>query len=84
MSHTKQLSANLGLWPDFVRELVKRYVENDSLNLRHVIKMDRGKDFMYMAQISLLILHQRDKNFTPNSTHLTKFLKEVSDAYARL
>jgi hypothetical protein len=75
LTPAEKLSANLGSWPDFLRELVKRYIENDEMNLRHVIKMDRGKDFMYMGMITLLILHHKEKNFTPNSHTLAKFLK---------
>jgi hypothetical protein len=73
-----QASANLGVWPDFFRELNKRFIENDKMNLRHVIKMDRGKDFMYMGMISLLIVHSNDKNYLPRSDVLSKFLN-VSD-----
>jgi hypothetical protein len=76
-----QLSANLGEWPDFFRELNKRFIENDAMNLRHIIKMDRGKDFMYMGMICLLIIHSKEKNFLPLSGVLSSWLKVGSKVF---
>ena len=45
------------------------------MSLRHVIKMDRGKDFMYMGMICLLILNSEERNFVPSSLVLTRFLQ---------
>ncbi|UZJ56423.1 hypothetical protein CBS101457_005743 [Exobasidium rhododendri] len=78
LTPAEKVSANLGPWPDFFRELNKRFVENDKMNLRHVIKMARGKDFMYLGMISLLILHSKDRSFVPHSKVMTSFLNVSS------
>lgn len=74
-SNPLQISANLGAWPDFIRQLVKRFVENEDFNVRHILVTDRGRDFMYMTMITLLILNCGNKNYLPSTNAVGKFLK---------
>lgn len=56
---TEKLAAHLGPWPEWLRELVKRFIDDDNASLKRIVKTDRGKDWQYITQMTLLIYHYK-------------------------
>jgi hypothetical protein len=48
----------------------------------HVIKLDRGKDFLFLGYICLLYLNMGERNYAPTA-HKLKLLYQVSAAMTR-
>ncbi|SNX86811.1 uncharacterized protein MEPE_05520 [Melanopsichium pennsylvanicum] len=81
LSSAEKLGAHLGDWPDFIRQMVKRFID-PTPSLIHdnegnsMLLVNRGKDYLFMAQIALLILHADDARYVPTAHVIDTFLKQ--------
>ena len=81
LSSAEKLAAHLGPWPEFLRMLIKRYLDpvpglsTDQFG-NTIITVNRGKDYLFMAQITLLIHHAHvSRPCTDCSSHLSLTIK---------
>ncbi|EST08206.1 protein of unknown function DUF262 [Kalmanozyma brasiliensis GHG001] len=81
LSSAEKLGAHLGKWPDFIRQMVKRFIDptpslvhDDDGNAMLIVS--RGKDYLYMAQIALLIYHADLTSYVPTAHGIDSFLKQ--------
>ncbi|KAJ9475693.1 DUF262 domain-containing protein [Pseudozyma hubeiensis] len=81
LSSAEKLGAHLGKWPDFIRQMVKRFID-PTPSLVHdeygktMLAVSRGKDYLFMAQIALLILHEHVDQYVPSAHTIDTFLKQ--------
>ena len=81
LSSAEKLGAHLGAWPDFIRQMVKRFID-PTPSLVHdeqgktMLLVNRGKDYLFMAQIALLILHAHVEHYVPSAHTIDTFLKQ--------
>ncbi|PWZ02025.1 hypothetical protein BCV70DRAFT_198306 [Testicularia cyperi] len=81
LSSAEKLAAHLGEWPDFIREMVKRFIDptpsivHDDLGKQRIV-VSRGKDYLFMAQIALLILNDKSPQYVPSAAVINTFLKD--------
>ncbi len=85
LSSAEKLGAHLGAWPDFIRQMVKRFIDptpslihDDAGNT--MLLVNRGKDYLFMAQIALLILHAKQSQYVPSAHTIDTFLKQNADS----
>ena len=80
LSSAEKLGAHLGPWPDFIRQMVKRFID-PTPSLVHdeegkvMLLVNRGKDYLFMAQMALLIGHAHDDRYVPTAHVIDTFLK---------
>ncbi|KAJ1021148.1 hypothetical protein NDA16_003934 [Ustilago loliicola] len=81
LSPAEKLGAHLGPWPDFIRQMVKRFID-PTPSLVHddqgksMLVVNRGRDYLFMAQMALLILNHKSEQFVPSATAIDAFLKQ--------
>ncbi|TKY88334.1 hypothetical protein EX895_002686 [Sporisorium graminicola] len=81
LSSAEKLGAHLGPWPDFIRQMVKRFID-PTPSLVHdedgksMLLVSRGKDYLFMAQIALLILNANVEQYVPSAHTIDTFLKQ--------
>lgn len=81
LSSAEKLGAHLGAWPDFIRQMVKRFIDPTPSLVhddegRAMLLVNRGKDYLFMAQIALLILNADVSNYVPTAHTIDAFLKQ--------
>ncbi len=80
LSSAEKLGAHLGPWPDFIRQMVKRFID-PTPSLVHdnegnsMLQVSRGRDYLYMAQIALLILHKDSPGYLPSAHGIDSYLR---------
>lgn len=81
LSSAEKLGAHLGAWPDFIRQMVKRFID-PTPSLVHdedgnnMLLVNRGRDYLFMAQIALLILNVNVEQYVPSAHTIDTFLKQ--------
>lgn len=81
LSPAEKLGAHLGPWPDFIRQMVKRFID-PTPSLVHddegksMLIVNRGRDYLFTAQMALLIMNHKIENFVPSASAIDTFLKQ--------
>lgn len=85
LSAAEKLGAHLGAWPEFIRQMVKRYME-PTPSLVHdesgnsFLLVHRGKDYLFMSQMALLILYSDIDHYLPLVSTIETFFKRNIDS----
>lgn len=80
LSPAEKLGAHLGPWPDFIRQMVKRFID-PTPSLVHdeegksMLVVNRGRDYLFIAQMALLIQYYENDQFMPSASAVDTFLK---------
>lgn len=78
MCRSAELAAHIGPWPQFLRQLVVRFWDQTpSFNILGV-KSDRGRDWQYLAQITLMIYFARSSTYVPTTSRINDFLRSTA------
>ncbi|CBQ69531.1 conserved hypothetical protein [Sporisorium reilianum SRZ2] len=81
LSSAEKLGAHLGAWPDFIRQMVKRFID-PTPSLVHdedgkgMLLVNRGKAYLFIAQMALLILNANVDQYVPSAHTIDTFLKQ--------
>ncbi|UZJ56424.1 hypothetical protein CBS101457_005744 [Exobasidium rhododendri] len=71
LSQGEKLAAKKGPWTDFSRELIKRFIDpHRDYYAKSILKLDRGKDFLFLGYICLLYLNREERKYTPSAQKL--------------